>query len=168
MTLVWVPRVIHPAIKEIVASAGCDGIWEWLQQWPVKYYSAISDDSGKRFTATHIVLAEFTEAFTINTVVNVAKDTLLRELWFHCPNGWENPNPDLDSDYFRAKVCFNWHGKVRWGLWAPEDAYPPLKVPQVYHVWNALKAINPPNDWLPQSIDDELLTKAFEHWSDPK
>jgi len=108
---------------------------------------------GPDIVAMQLQWMYFDEAKKLNAFRDAARDALCRALNDNMKRGW---NVGVHADRCRAGACSDWVTLFEFRAFAPE------LTPVAQKVWDALKALPPPDGWLPTGPDDPVLSHAFD------
>jgi len=136
--------------RERILATGVSSISEFLRKHPAEPYHKLAKYLDGPVAAVQFIKLNFDEAIARGTAREACKDLLVRTL-----------NDDLKRGWQRG---FHWESN-RAGAYAHFVTF--IWGPDEYRdfgerVWDALKGLDPPPDWIPQSIDDPLIEKAFD------
>jgi len=93
----------------------------------------------------------FEEAEANGRIREAIADTLVRRLRQHLRSGWNR------GQRLRERKA---EARAKWEL-------PPSRIPKfgvvTDKIWDALRDLNPPDDWCPADCNDPIIQEAFRH-----
>jgi hypothetical protein len=117
-------------------------------------YVKLAEILGPEIAGMQVVEMQFDEAERNGELRRVAKDSLLRECLTFLDKGWA-----VDSDFIHAKLASFWTCSISFSTGAPKRAEYKSKLQLV---WKSLVSSSPPRGWIPNSLEDPYLTRAFD------
>ena len=135
--------------KRILAT-GVSSIADFLRKYPAEPYHKLGRHVGGVVAAVQFQKLQFDEAMANGTVREACKELLVRTLNDDLKRGWQRGGHWQSN---RAGACAHFVSSI----WGPDEY-----LASAQRVWNALLQLNPPPEWVPRSIDDPLIEKAFE------
>jgi len=133
-------------------SLGCRSIADYMGMFSDEPYSVLAKRLGDDVAPMQLMSLQYREAAAQGQPIVAAKDSLVRILLDLNKRGW---NVGLHWKRRRVDVHVEW-------LNTP-PMHDDLKFEkQKEKVWQALLQSNPPDGWIPTSIQDPILKAAFE------
>lgn len=155
----WRGRVVL-----LVRSHGFDCVMDYARGFPCLPYIHLVKQLGENIASAQFECAQFEEAERTASIRDVAIDSLLRDLHWHLPSGWEGGK---QGHFATSQVYVDWLLRLD-GISRNEPVNVELKG-KGESLWNALETIQPPLGWLPTSYKDIFVTAAFDRaWPQPQ
>lgn len=136
--------------RERIFATGVSSIAEFLRKHPAEPYHKLGRYVGNAIAAVQFQRLQFDEAIANGRVREACKELLVRTLNDDLKRGWQRGG-HWESN--RAGAYAHFVNEI----WRQEEY-------RSYgeQVWRALVELMPPSEWVPKSIDDPLIQKAFE------
>lgn len=173
-------------LRNRLHSLGCESVGEYLEKHPAAPYVAVAKGLGEDVAAMQLSRLQIQEVRDERAFRRVAMDSLAREITANLPNGWQQSSEPpkvaeaeplwkhlsskgsvLTEEDTRQRVEFQTSGAYAYWVVLLQKHDPQVEA-RATAVWNALKALSPPTDWLPKGPDDPLIVRAFDSgWAAP-
>lgn len=139
-------------IRGRVHSVGCETVGDFLKRHPSEPYFKVARRLGDDVAAVQLSQIQFEEIADASELRRAAMDGFSREIAEHLKRGW---GVGRHVDFNTAGAYTGWIALLQFRAEAPH------LVPRGDAVWNELKALNPPQGWLPSGPDDPIIQAAF-------
>lgn len=140
-------------IRGRIHALGCETMGDFLNRHPAEPYHKMARGLGVDVAAAQLSRMQFEEATDAGALRLAALDGLARVIKNHLKRGWD----------VGRHVVFNTAGaRADWLVLLEFRADAPHLLPRGEAVWDALKALDPPQGWLPDGPDDPMIQAAFD------
>jgi len=138
---------------EKIRSTGASSVTEFLARYPAIPFHKLLRQLGMLMAPMQLNTLQFDEAIANDKVRDAVKDLLVRTLNDITKRGWGRgghweSNRAMAYSHFVTDV--------------PTYSRNAVKQDVAIKVWMALESLQPPVGWLPVSVNDPLIEKAFE------
>jgi hypothetical protein len=137
-------------IRLLVHSHGCNSIEDFLSKYPSEPYTKLAGRLGEDVAGIQLSWMQFEEAQEQGGVRDASMDCLARCITGHVKRGWLNGR---HFEFNAAGAYAFWVGEIK-------RVRPDLES-SAWDVWRELKALNPPQGWLPSGPNDPIIQAAF-------
>jgi hypothetical protein len=138
-------------IRLLVNPHGCTTIADFLSRYPAEPYTKLAGRLGDDVAPIQLSWMQFEEAQEQDCVRGASMDCLARCLAGNVKRGWLNGR---HFEFNAAGAYAFWVGEIK-------RVRPDLES-TAWDVWRELKALNPPQGWLPGGPNDPLIRTAFD------
>lgn len=144
-------------IRGRVRSLGCETIGDFLSRYPSEHYYKVARRLGSDVAAVQLAQMQFEEVADPSEFRQAAMDGIAREIVGHLKRGW---GIGKHADFNTAGAYTGWMALLQFRANAPDQ------LPRGDAVWSEIRAIKPPQGWLPSGPDDPIIKAAFARaWS---
>jgi hypothetical protein len=141
-------------VRSRLHSLGCETMQDFLARFPGESYLRIAERLGDDIAAIQVEVTQYDEAKSLSRIRDAAKDSLVRDLNFHLPDGWRH---GAKGDFETSGAYADWVGRA-------QDAEQSLRA-KADAVWAVLERLHPPAGWKPANASDPTIEAAFaEGW----
>ncbi|GEM_PF-2526569 len=144
---------------ERIRTTGATTVAEFLKRYPALPYHKLGDILGP-VAAVQLQKMQFDEANANGTLRHAAMELMVRTLAWDLKRGWRrgghwsNNRVRAASHFVQDLLTYTNNAELE-------------RVGET--VWSELERLGPPPDWVPRSIDDPYIRRAFAiGWPDPK
>ena len=148
----WSPGFMA-RVQKALRGQGYEDVASFLEANPGRPYVELVQLLGPTIAAKQLTMLHYRDALRRGALRAAAMDSVVRECQDQFIKGW-----GIDSDFVIAGVPATWITSLKFETDEDGELYEQLG----FRIWRKLEALDIPDGWIPESVDDPFLRAAFD------